>query len=116
MPDAVNPSVPIMLDKERHLLFDLNAMAAIEEATGKSIFEEKAIAGLLGGAKGMRLLLWACLLHEDEQLTPKQVAGWVNPGNLRDIAEKLAIAIKIALPEGDGKTNRPLTKKFHQPG
>lgn len=108
----VNPEVPIVLDKERHLLFDLNAMVAFEDVTGKNLFKRGISAAL---AKNMsptdlRTLLWACLIHEDETLTLKQVGGWVHFGNMLAIAAKVSEAFSVALPEGSSEDKRPLAK------
>jgi len=108
MADKTRPAVNIMLDKERRLLFDLNAMAAFEDATGKSVFSLKA-ASL--GAKDLRALLWSMLLHEDDTLTLKQVGSWITPGNMAGIAEQLTLAFAAAMPESEGKETGPLAGK-----
>jgi len=100
----VKPAIPILLDKERHLLLDLNAMVAFEEATGESLF--KGIDPEHMGAKELRALLWACLLHEDEKLTLKQVGSWINTGNMAEIAQHINDAFQAAMPEAEGKKEK----------
>ena len=112
MIDKVKPEVAIVLDKKRHLLLDLNAMVSFQEATGKNLFNESVTKSL---AKSMnpvdlRALLWACLLHEDESLTLKQVGSWMHSGNLNEIAAGIQKAWGKAVPEMEAKPTRPLAK------
>lgn len=65
------PKIPIKLDKERHLLLDLRAVASFEFSTGKAIFPLSAIQNL--SVTETMLLLWACLRHEDEKLSPTDI-------------------------------------------
>lgn len=97
-----NPGVKIELGgKERTMILDLNAMATYEEVTGKSLFnaDMKSI-----GAKELRALLWACLIHEDESLTLKQVGAWITGDNMGEVAQKLSAARGEAIPESKGDT------------
>lgn len=102
----INPGVKITLDKERTLLLDLNAMAAYEEVTGKSLFKGIDIANM--GATELRALLWACLVHEEESLTLKQVGAWINATNMVNLAKTLDSAAVNAIPQKqDGDENDP---------
>lgn len=100
MPDKVKPKIPIVLDKQRHLLMDLNAMVSFEDATGKSIFQGIDPKGMT--AKDFRALLWSCLLHEDESLKIKDVGRMIHAGNMGELAAKIAQAWEVASPEGKG--------------
>lgn len=108
--NKANPGVKISLDKERTLKLDLNAMVAFEEVTGKSLmkgtFKSKDMT-----PRDLRVMLWACLLHEDEELTEKQVGSWVTVGNLMEVTGKLNEAFEVAMPEGESKKSAPLAKK-----
>ena len=102
--NRVRPCVKIILDKERMMKFDLNAMAAFEEATGKNLFDGSFQGGNMS-SKDLRAMLWACLLHEDDTLTEKQVGSWVTVDNMVGIAAKLSEAFEVAMPEsGDEET------------
>ncbi len=109
-------SIPVMLDKERNLLYDLNAFAEIEEHYGSI---DEAMAALeKGSIKAVRVLLWAGLIHEelDEKEQPKitvrQVGSWIAPSMLQDIADKLGQAIGSAIPEEEEQGDEvPLAKK-----
>jgi hypothetical protein len=96
--------VMIQLDKERHPRLTLNAMVAFKKETGKSI---------MGGFKAedmteddLRALTWACLLHEDKNLTLEAVGDMVDIGNMRQVAEAISKALTQALEDGD-----PLAQK-----
>lgn len=76
--DKNSPLVPIVLDKERNLKLDLNALEAFEKVSGKSLSD-------LGDGIDtvtMKYLIWATLLHEDPDLTPHDVGAMIHIGNL----------------------------------
>jgi len=102
MTSRINPAVTIKLDKERHLLLDLNAMVAFQEETGKNLFDRKVIVDLSKTLepKTLRTLIWACLLHEDEALTQKQAGKLLRLGNLVDVTRKLIEAWEAAMTSG----------------
>ncbi|MEW5921562.1 MAG: GTA-gp10 family protein [Bacillota bacterium] len=109
-----NPTAPktkIILDKERNLLLDLNAMVAFEEETGSSLLSATSMSRM--GMKEIRALLWACLIHEDESLTVKQVGAMVHAGNLDEITKSIEKAFAVAMPEPQreekGGAGDPLT-------
>jgi len=108
--NKAKPAVKITLDKVRHLKLDLNAMAEFEEVTGKSLMAGK-FHGKNMTPKDLRAMLWACLIHEDEQLTLKQVGSWVTVSNLLEVAGKLNDAFEVSMPESEGKEAVPLVKK-----
>lgn len=62
------PPVTITLDRVRTLRFDMNAGAAIEDTSGRTL------PVLLGrgavSVSAMRWLIWGLLLHEEPTLTP----------------------------------------------
>lgn len=95
--DLKQTGIPIMLDKERHFIFDLNAMEAIEEKYG-SIDEALSAAGKQK-MKDMKFLIYQGLLHEDESLTLDQVGKIVNMLNLTEISHALLQGMGFALPD-----------------
>lgn len=97
MATKTNPAVKIMLDKPRTLKFDLNALAAFEDTTGKSFLRGLSLSGLT--TKDLRALIWAGLLHEDPALTLEQVGAMVHAGNLPDIDRQIGIALGVSLPD-----------------
>lgn len=95
--DVRPKAVKIMLDKERSLLYDLNAFALIEEAYDGVQNAMDALAQ--GSVKAMRCILWAGLVHEDEALTQKQVGAMVNLASMTELVNQINEAISQALPQ-----------------
>ena len=87
--------VPVELDKPRNLLLDLNAMCEFNETTGKNIFKLEGDFT----PPDIRALLWASLIHEDENLTLKDVGKMVNLQNMEYISLKVMEAYTVAVPE-----------------
>ena len=83
------------LDKERHLILNLNAMILYEEKTGKRIWD----IGKDMSITEMRTLLWACLVQEDPDLDTETVGHWVDISNLNDIRKALFQTYSEAMPE-----------------
>lgn len=94
MPKLV-PSIPIELDKPRTLRFNYTAVLAIEDTTGKGIKEVLKE----GSVRHTMTILWACLLHEDDTLTLKQVTNLVDFGDTEMIMAKIAEAIAAQFPD-----------------
>jgi predicted DNA-binding transcriptional regulator len=97
--DIRNKGVVIVLDKERHLKYDLNAFCELEDRFGdiQTAFDslEK------GSMKSIRSLLSVGLIHEDELLTDKEIGSFVGMNDLEEIAEKIGEAITGAMPDID---------------
>jgi hypothetical protein len=97
---AVRPikqGTPIDLDRERHLLFDLNALAALEECYGDI---DKALKELgKGSIKAIKAILWCGLLHEDPKLSQTEVGRLVTFDRVDYVLNKLDEAMKEAMPE-----------------
>ena len=92
----IRPAVKIILDRERHLTLDLNAMVLFEEKTGLSLF------GLDTGklrASELRALIWACLVHEDTNLTIEQVGARITLDNMAEMTTGPTGGFNRALPE-----------------
>ncbi|MED0676987.1 hypothetical protein ABEV55_12215 [Aneurinibacillus thermoaerophilus] len=89
--------IPITLDKERNLVLDLNAFCELEEKFGST---KAAFAALDSGSmKAIRSFLWAGLIHEDEELTEKQVGSMIDMDNIQVIAKKIQDAVSNATPD-----------------
>ncbi len=54
----------------------------------------------------IRDMIWAGLIHEDENLTPKQVGKMLNMANMQEIAAKIVEALGISLPEPEAKPGK----------
>ena len=116
--NPAKPGVAITLDKPRRVLFDLNALAALEEQTGKNMLSAEGWAQfqqfddkgepLPITATAARLVLWAGLLHEDPELTVQDVGKLIREDNLAAIETVIAAATTASLPEPE--PDRPLAK------
>lgn len=100
MNDLKIKEVLVNFDKERHLRYDLNAFAEIEDNIGT--LEEAMNKIQQGSVKAIRTLLWAGLVWEDSTLTEQTVGSWLGLNNMGDIASKITEAITGSLPEDDG--------------
>lgn len=90
-------AVPIMLDKERHLLYDLNAFAELEEVFGTV---EEALRALESGKlKALRAIIWCGLIHEDESISISDVGALIGLADIEPVALALNEAISSAMPQ-----------------
>lgn len=89
--DRIAPSLSdtrtVMLDKERTLRMDFNALAKAEEITGKNWMTAESWKTL--SAKDYRALTWACLLDEDPSLTLEQAGKLLTPRNEKEVSDAL---------------------------
>lgn len=96
--DIREVSVTVQLDRPRQVKFDLNAFAELEEKYGN--MEAAFHAMQSGSMKAARTLLWAGLLHEEPNLTEREVGGLVTLGNITEVMERITKALTEAVPEG----------------
>jgi hypothetical protein len=85
--------VSITLDKKRNIRFTLNALAEIEDSLGIPLSKLQEVEL---GIKTVRTMLWAGLIHEDEELTEKQVGNMVDFTNLEEVQKKVSEAFATA--------------------
>ena len=104
--------LPIVLDKERHLLFSLNVIDEMQDKFGG--FDK--LAEMLKGKDGIKNLRWllTLLLNEgaddgEEQLTEKQVGKMIHTGNFNEV--KTAIFKAFAMGETAAQRSRRRTMK-----
>lgn len=98
----------VILDKERHIKFDLNSFVELEEKFGDI---DKAFEAMAKGTmKSIRTMLWAGLVHEDEKLTERQAAALVNFDNLDEVMDKIRLATGASLPSQ--KSSSTLNRKM----
>ncbi len=86
--------------KDRKLSFDLNAMVAYEETTGKRVTSWKE--GYIPNMKEMRVIIWACLISDnisdDESITLQEVGSWVTMENFHAVVDKVMGIVDDSLP------------------
>jgi hypothetical protein len=85
--------VKITLDKERTLRFTLNALAEIEDKLGIPL---QKMGEVELGVKAIRVMVWAGLLHEDEEITERAVGNMIDFGNLEEVQKAVAEAFAQA--------------------
>lgn len=100
--------VPLMLDRERTLKFDLNAFAELEEKFGN--MDNAFLQMQSGSMKAARAMLWAGLLHEDPNLTEREVGGLVTLSNIDAVMTRITEAISEAVPGAEAEPDRPAGK------
>lgn len=100
--DVRTKATTVVLDQERHLLFDLNAFAELEDRFGSMSNAFTAMQS--GSLKAARALLWAGLLHEDESLTERQVGSMVTLDNIGIVMDVIADALASAMPQDEDDT------------
>lgn len=98
--DVRSKKIPIALDKTRHLRYDFNALALLEEKFG-SLDAALQNLGKSASVKGLRALLHAGLVYEDPALTEEQVGAMVTLTDLPRIAQAINDAFKEAMPQVD---------------
>ncbi len=101
-----NKTKPIQLDKERNLRLDLNALYEFEEATGKSFFVQEDMSSLK--AKDYRALLWCMLIHEDEELTLRDVGAMIDTDNFASVVKEVTAMLSEM---GGGEGEDPLAEQ-----
>jgi len=94
---------PVVVDigdgVERKLRYTLNSFALIEEKYGTM---DKAMEALESGSIiAIRYILWAGLIHEDENLSEHYVGSQIDLSDLEDLAEKMNKAMMGDLPQDD---------------
>lgn len=97
--------VPIKLEgRFRHLKYDLNAFAEMEGDFGS--INEVMDRLRSGSMKAVRDIIWAGLLHEDNELTKRDVGSMIELGDLEELTPKIVEALQSALPQGEEDDNK----------
>lgn len=106
--------VQIDLDKTRHLKFNHNAIAVLENVVGKTVSEIFSSLGTAMGFDMLRTLLYAALIHEDFSLRKKPtheglwlVGEWIEESIGDTPLERLSYV--------QGKLTEALTAAFGEP-
>jgi hypothetical protein len=91
-----NP-VYVDLDKQRQLKYTLNSFAEMEDRYGSVDDALKAVEK--GKIKAVRFMLWTGLIHEDENLTEKQVGAMIEVQDLDSLSAKMNETMAGDLPD-----------------
>lgn len=76
---------------EREVRFTLNAMAELEDRYGSVNAAFEALEQ--NSVKAARFILWAGLMHSDENLTEKQVGDLIDINYLQNIMDTMSDAL-----------------------
>ena len=101
--------VAIQLDKERHLRLTARGMVAFEEKTGKSLLRGVDLGTMTAGE--LVALAWACLIHEDKELTYDAVLDMVEIGDMPMLAKAVSECVVESFPEKEEGTGAPLAER-----
>lgn len=119
MNDLKIKPVKIMLDRERNLIMDLNALEELEDLyedwptiykpgakEGEKIAItdplEKALESLSHSVKKIKHIknfLYAGLVYEDPSLTPKKIGSMLSLRRIDEIADQIWLAISQGMPK-----------------
>lgn len=100
-------SIPITLDRARHMRYDFNALCLLEETLGIAVADLPKILRGKVRFTALRALLYAGLAHEDDALTLDNVGDMLEalrkkPAALGEVAGVIRMAFEAAFAtEGD---------------
>lgn len=101
--------------KERTIKYDLNALSILEEEVGSIEKLDEYVYGENGiSIKAIRKVLWAGLIHENEDLTEKEVGSWFDLKSLDLISNIIKHALGQSLPEKEESEGEDGEKKDNQ--
>lgn len=88
-----NETVSITLDRKRNLRYPMRAMEAIERETGKNLMADiEAFFENLSATEWVTVV-WAGLLHEDQEVSREVVLDHVELDDMPDISSKVLRAM-----------------------
>jgi hypothetical protein len=117
MNDLKTRPVKIMLDRERTLIMDMNALEELEniyekeppmyttDKDGKEIEIEDPLTKALNSLgskkriKHIKNFLYAGLVYEDPTLTPQKIGSLISFPRLDEITDQIWIAVTQSLPD-----------------
>lgn len=128
-----NPITPLtrvlVLDRPRHLAWNINAMIAIQEATGQNVLNPVSLVRFLGitpvvtpdGAEGekskfrvqtdlknLRAAVWACCRTEDPEVTEEFIGSFLCRHDIILEAQRVVLELtSAAMPEREDSPERP---------
>lgn len=97
--------ITITLDKPRTLRYGMNALAMIEDLTGKTLM---SLDLNHVGVKDLLAIIFAGLYHEDHTLTVEKVGDLIDEySDITTIAESVGAAFTAAFGSADKSTGAP---------
>lgn len=99
--DLRQTGVKITLDKERNIVFDLNALCELEDKYG-DIGQALTVLSPQEGMpkmKDIRYMFYLGLKSEDEELTEERVGKLITLNNIYTVVDVIGKAMSDSLPE-----------------
>lgn len=102
----VTPGIPLVLDKERLLYFDIGYLMLAELELGRVYGKKVSLFQVIGSGDGLGLndihiLLWAALLDDDPSLTLLRVQDLMDLNRIADYTTAIFAAWNVAWPTPD---------------
>jgi hypothetical protein len=99
--------VVLDLDKKRHLRLTMKGMIEFEKLTGKSMLRGVTFNEL--SLEECAALAWACMIHEDKELTYDDVLYMIDLSNINTVLGAVTDCINRSLPQKESTS--PLSEK-----
>lgn len=97
--------VKLMDGKLRRMIFDANAMVNIEEATGLNLLKDSIrLPDMKDPIRFLVVFFWACMVHEDPDLTPERVGELMLP---KQVPEAFTLMGKLMGQNADPNSLAP---------
>lgn len=98
---------------EKVLLYDMNALAELEDRFECDLDQLIEVFENSISIKKIRTFLWAGLIHENEDLTEKEVGSWIGKADtpIKAVIEKMGDALKLAMGVYDEVKNQQSPQK-----
>lgn len=99
----VTPGIPLVLDRERLLYFDIGYLMLAELELGRVYSRKVSLLQLISHPEGLGLndihvLLWAALLDDDPSLTVLKVQDLMDLNRIADYTTAIFTAWNVAWP------------------
>jgi len=104
----IDKLVTITLDKERRLRLTLKGMLEFQKLTNMNLLKGFNLSKF--SLEETAALVFACLLHEDKELTYDDVLCMIDISNLRIVIDALSTCLEQSTPTTEA-SNRPLVRK-----
>lgn len=102
---SITPEGTIMLpDGEYTIRIDFNALAEVEEITGKNMMDASAFQSL--SAKGIRTILWVFIKQRHPEVTIEKVGANLSMGNMAYVLQTITKVWLKAMPKKED-TDQP---------
>ena len=111
MPEELEEPVKITLDKERTLRLTLKGMLEFQKITGKKLLKGFDFKAMREDLEQSAAFMYACLLHEDKELTYDDVLCMIDLSNMSEMSDAVTKCIDQSVALKAERDKRPLAKK-----